>query len=407
MHDNYWLSVSMLYAKAALRFPEVEGSYAIVNSDGDWYFVCDSLDEVTPESMYAAELNIEKVKPERKSGIELGTFDLEKAKANSGVPLGPMSLSQMLLLIQSYQPEVVVPHVFDITGMTTLRGFFEDILQIPIAGPDGMANVIAQNKAITRNTLQSAGVSIPEGQVLHFETCRDETMTFLKNDELMNTTTWADLCKDLGITIAAPFILKPTTEDNSRGVSLIKTESVAALASGMHEALKFGSVVLIETFIPGREIRVGVVEIDGEPRAVPATLEYIMRKDKPIRTINDKLLTDSDGKANMRQNTSERVIPADIDEQLEERLKSQVLKAHRAIGLRDYSLFDFRVHEDTQEVYIIEACSFWSYSKISMISVLIEASQSSERFGEDRWPLTLRETILSSWRHASSRKAQR
>merc|ERR1712032_713847 len=249
--------------------------------------------------------------------------------------------------------------------------------------------------------LQSAGVSVPNGQVLRFSMNREETITLLKSD--LNKTEWAELVNNLGISLSTPFVVKPPTEDNSRGVSLVKTESVAALASAVLDALQFGDAVLLETFIPGREIRVGVVEIDGKPQVVPATIEYIMSKEMPIRTVKDKIQTDTDGTSNMRQNKCERVIPANLESSLEKKLKEQALRAHKAVGMRDYSLFDFRVHEDTAECYIIEACSFWSYSPISVLSLMVNASQSSEQFGANRWPLTLQETVLNNWRHASLR----
>jgi D-alanine-D-alanine ligase len=51
-------------------------------------------------------------------------------------------------------------------------------------------------------------------------------------------------------------IVKPSKEDNSNGVSLVKkSEDIQA---ALDEAFKWDDEVLVQEYIPGREIRVGV-----------------------------------------------------------------------------------------------------------------------------------------------------
>lgn len=127
-----------------------------------------------------------------------------------------------------------------------------------------------------------------------------------------------------------------------------------------------------------------------------------MNPDNPIRVVEDKILTDRAG--NIRQNKCERTCPAELSPELDARLRDYALRAHEAGDYRDYSLFDFRVHEETQECFIIESATFWSFSPISAISIALAASRGESIIPEERrWPLTVEETILNVWENVAKR----
>jgi len=124
---------------------------------------------------------------------------------------------------------------------------------------------------------------------------------------------------------------------------------------------------------------------------IPAMVEYVMvNEDMPIRTAADKLTTDEKG--NMCQNKCVRKLPAEVDEDLKMRVKEITLNAHKALQCNDYSLFDFRVHEETGQPYIIECCAFWSFSPISAISLMLKAADLNyEKMIVDIWRMNAKE----------------
>ncbi len=68
------------------------------------------------------------------------------------------------------------------------------------------------------------------------------------------------------------------------------------------------------------------------------------------------------------------------------KLADAAKQAHVALGCRDYSLYDFRVHTDTNEPHLLEAGLFWFFGKISMISRMILADgQSLEDLAWELW----------------------
>jgi D-alanine-D-alanine ligase len=199
--------------------------------------------------------------------------------------------------------------------------------------------------------------------------------------------------------------MKPPLEDNSRGITLVKKRD--QLKAAFEECFSYGQQALLEEFIPGREFRCGCLDLPhsietyksdpndpdegksntltGGLQAIPAMIEYVMvNKDMPIRTAADKLTTDDKGA--MCQVKCERKMPAEVDDDLKQKMQKITLDAHRALQCCAYSLFDFRVHAETGQPYIIECCAFWSFSPISAISLMLKASNLNyEKIIVDIW----------------------
>jgi D-alanine-D-alanine ligase len=106
-----------------------------------------------------------------------------------------MSLQEMMT--QLPEIDVVVPHLFCFPGMTSFRALFEDILGLPLVGSPAACTAIAANKAQTRSVVADAGVRVAKAQQIR----PGET-----------------------ITMEPPFIIKPNSEDNSLGVTLVEDE---------------------------------------------------------------------------------------------------------------------------------------------------------------------------------------
>ncbi|MDJ0588484.1 MAG: D-alanine--D-alanine ligase [Pleurocapsa sp. MO_226.B13] len=257
-------------------------------------------------------------------------------------------------IAQLPQVDVVVPHMFCFPGMTSYRAFFEDILGIPVVGAKSDCTALTTNKSYTRNILEAAGVKVAQAQQLR------------RGDRL---------------TMQPPFVVKPNSEDNSMGVTLVRNR--AEIEPALEAGFKYDDILLIEEYIPGRELRVGVIEKNAELYVLPA-IEYLLTKDNPIRTLDDKLGTQDDGM--LARQPVEIACPADINPELRQKLTKAVKNAHQALGNRDYSLYDFRIHAETAEPYMLESCSFWSFIDASVLSRMVSAdNQKLEDVAFELW----------------------
>jgi D-alanine-D-alanine ligase len=128
-------------------------------------------------------------------------------------------------------------------------------------------------------------------------------------------------------TLGLPLIVKPSKQGSTVGLSIVKEPS--ALEPAIREAFRYDDEVMLEQFIAGRELTVGV--LGGEPLPVGEII--------PKHEIYDYECKYTAGMA-------EEVFPADLTAGEREAVQGQALKAFRALKLRGCARIDFRMSED-------------------------------------------------------------
>src|SRR6185295_2059700 len=114
------------------------------------------------------------------------------------------------------------------------------------------------------------------------------------------------------------------------GLTVVKTQE--NLNAAIEFAFRHDDEVLIEHFIAGRELTVGVLS----DRAL-AVGEIIPRHGEVF-----------DYEAKYQREGADEIFPADLDAPSTEIIQRLAVKAHRALKLRDYSRVDFRMDGEGQ-----------------------------------------------------------
>lgn len=312
--DEFYHDLSLVYARACDGCPDLDRKrfdfhFAVVHLDGLWSFPAD-LEEVSLR--------------------EAARVPIAKAVATIG----------------DLAPDVMVPHMFCVEGMTRFRSLFA-LLEIPFLGSHEYTIWPATDKATTKQLLTAHGVSVPRGEVM--EKGRREKRT----------------------SVRVPLVVKPCNEDNSRGITLVKKEE--DFAAALEYAFSFDPRVVVDEYIAGREVRAAAIEEEDGSLTVLPKVEYFL---EDIRTSAHKLQTDKSGKLSSdaikaAKKEGDRQCPADLSPALHERIDAMVREGHRALSCRHYSLWDIRVDADEQP-YILEAALFCSFSPLSVIPVMAQ-----------------------------------
>ena len=180
-------------------------------------------------------------------------------------------------------------------------------------------------------------------------------------------------------------------------------------------AFEHSAEVLVEEYVElGREVRCGIVELDGGLVCLPLEEYAVDRDTKPIRGYADKLRRDDEvGDLALVAKDVEHAWIVDRDDPLTERVWAAARACHRALGCRDYSLFDFRVDADG-EPWFLEAGLYCSFAEKSVISVMAKAAGVEpsravrERCAPGRQPPAAREELpMRPHRHRADRGAGR
>jgi D-alanine-D-alanine ligase len=181
-----------------------------------------------------------------------------------------------------------------------------NILEIPYTHSGVLASALAMDKPAAKSVFAANGIKVAEHQL----------------------ATREDLAK--GSIMKPPFVVKPFNEGSSVGVHIV-AEGDNYMPTEWH----FGERVMVERFIPGRELTVAVM--GDRPLAV-------------TEITTDRKFYDYDAK--YAKGGSAHKIPADIPAALEAEAKRVALLAHQCLGCRGVSRTDIRY--DGKDLYVLE-----------------------------------------------------
>ena len=217
-------------------------------------------------------------------------------------------------VLTALKPDVVLNALHGEWGEDgCVQGILET-LQIPYTHSGVLASAITMDKDKTKSILRAAGVVVPGGGLFdRFEVAR-------------------------GHVIPPPYIIKPNAEGSSVGVYRV-LEGDAPVAVVGADDWTYGERVMIEPFIPGKELAVSVLGEPSGPRALTIT------DITPVKGFYDY-------EAKYAPGGSIHKLPADLPPRVFEAALRQSELAHTALGCRGVSRSDFR-YDDLNDVLVL------------------------------------------------------
>jgi D-alanine-D-alanine ligase len=210
--------------------------------------------------------------------------------------------------------DVVWPLLHGATGEDgSVRDVFE-LVGVPYVGSPPDACRAAWDKSVARATARTAGLATPPGVALPHGTFR----------ELGARAVLAAITERLGL----PLVVKPARGGSALGVSVVRRAE--ELPGAMVECFAYGDVALVERFVTGVEVAVSVVELDADPRALPA-----------VEIVPDGGFYGYD--ARYVAGSTEFFCPARLTPAAAAAAAAAALTAHRVFGLRHLSRTDLVV----------------------------------------------------------------
>ncbi len=147
-----------------------------------------------------------------------------------------------------------------------------------------------------------------------------------------------------------PVFVKPAVAGSSFGASIVRKKS--ELSPALKKAWKFDSNALVEEFLNGVEISVGILEnSDKNLLALP-----------PIEICPKRKFFDFQAKYNPK--FCEEIVPARISTKLTREVQTFAKKAHQVLGLRHLSRTDFILRKN--KIYLLETNTLPGFTKNSL-----------------------------------------
>ena len=245
------------------------------------------------------------ISAEREVSLSTGA-QVITALQDTGFAVQPVEVGEDLaavLAALSNRPDAVFNALHGRFGEDGVIQGVLDWLDLPYTHSGVRASALAMDKAASRAVFAAAGLPIAPGRVIDIA-------------DLAERDAWA-----------RPYVLKPLNEGSSVGVEIMREGG-----NRRHDIVagwRFGPQALVEEFIPGRELTVGVM---GD-RALTVT-----------EISASHAFYDYESK--YAQGGSRHILPAAVHRKTYDRALELAVAAHRALGCRGVSRSDFR-YDDT------------------------------------------------------------
>jgi len=202
-----------------------------------------------------------------------------------------------------------------------IQAILED-LKIPYTGSKVKASRLGMDKVASRMLFKKARLNVPDCHVI-------------RNGARTRKKLWT------------PLVVKPSAQGSSVGVSII--DNLGELENAVAGAFMFGERVLLEKFIQGRELTVGM--LDDRPLPVVQVV--------PKRRYYDEV-------AKYTVGMTEYLCPAPISEKEAKLAQDAAFKAHKALGCANYSRVDMII-DDAGKVFVLEINTIPGMTELSLL----------------------------------------
>jgi len=203
-----------------------------------------------------------------------------------------------------------------------------DLFRIPYTGSSALTLGLCQDKGKVKDILLSQSILTPRYKIF------DRSVNHIKGNIF-------------------PIIVKPLHEDGSLGISkesvVFDDEMLARQIQYVIE--KYHQSALVEEFIEGRELNVGLLETDGKVEALPISeIDYSEFPEgvPKICGYEAKWIPES-----LEYQKSKPICPAPLEWVAKKRVEHLALRVFRLFGCRDYARVDMRIARDGK-IYVLE-----------------------------------------------------
>jgi D-alanine-D-alanine ligase len=215
-------------------------------------------------------------------------------------------------------------------GILGEDGVIQKILEearLPYTGPGVKASALAFDKIKTQTILKERSINIPAHVIVS------------KNEK--------DAASRIKETLGLPVVVKPPREGSSIGVSLVK--DIKDLPAALNLAWQYAPDVIVEKFIKGRELTVGIL---GQEALPVVEISYA-----------DEFFNFS---AKYQTKTTNYTVPAQLSTCLSQEIRQTALQVHNALGCEDLSRIDFMLGNDGR-AYVLEVNTIPGFTSSSLL----------------------------------------
>jgi D-alanine-D-alanine ligase len=221
-----------------------------------------------------------------------------------------------------------------------------EVLGIPHTGSRVSACIRAADKVLAKHAMRDAGIPTPEF-VAFSETAFRELGA-------------AQALPAIEERLRFPIVVKPARQGSALGIKFART--AADVPGALVAAISYDRKVLLERYVRGRDLAVGVVEEAGVPRALPLVEAVPEQEDF------------YDFEARYEIGRTRFVCPAEVPAAVAERAGEIALEVYSLLGCSGFARVDLMLDAETGELSVLELNPIPGLTETSLLPQAAEAA---------------------------------
>ncbi len=187
-----------------------------------------------------------------------------------------------------------------------------ELRDIPFTGSKRIASTIAMDKALSKALFQTAAIPTAPWHVIH------------ANDEVT-----MEMAKEIREELGKEIVVKPNDQGSTVGMTFVRNGNLDELIEAIEIAKNYSDQILLETYIPGRELTVSILGEEVLP------IVEIVPKDGYYDYSNK-----------YTKGRTEYICPAEIAEDIREYIANLSYAAYSVLGCEGFGRVDFRLSSE-------------------------------------------------------------
>jgi D-alanine-D-alanine ligase len=207
-----------------------------------------------------------------------------------------------------------------------------EVVGVPYTGSGPLGSALAMDKDLSKKLFRLAGIPVPAWFM---------APPPVRPEDVTGSLGW-------------PVIVKPSKQGSTIGLTLVKQQP--AFGAALALAARYDDEVMVEQYIPGRELTVGVL---GD---LPLPVGEILPRHELF-----------DYECKYTPGMSQEIFPAKLDGKVARQLQEYAVTAHRALKLSGYSRIDFRLSPEG-DIFCLEANTLPGMTAVSLYPQAAQAA---------------------------------
>jgi D-alanine-D-alanine ligase len=221
-----------------------------------------------------------------------------------------------------------------------------EVMGIPHTGSRVSACIRASDKVLAKHAMRDAGIPTPD--------------FFAFSETAFRELGAAQALPAIEERLRFPIVVKPARQGSALGIKF--AQSAADVPGALVAAISYDRKVLLERYVRGRDLAVGVVEEDGVPRALPLVEAVPEGEDF------------YDFESRYEIGRTRFVCPAEVSAQHAARAGEIALEVYRLLGCSGFGRVDLMLEAETDELSVLELNPIPGLTETSLLPQAAEAA---------------------------------